>query len=344
MKALQYSAPRNAQIVEVKTPKAYGRNSVAKTLVTSVSAGTEMGFYRGTAPQMNTRIEDNWLFENHRDAITYPMISSNPGVWWMGYAAVAEIVEPGPDETTLKAGDLVFVQAGHKDTTVSDSFLALPKGTNPDHAAFLALINIAYNAMLDARVKLLDHVVIFGMGVLGQLLLQMCKLSGAKVTAVDYIDSRLSLARDLGAWKCFNPLKDGDVGKTIQSLTNGRGADVVIEASGNIAALPHAIRCAGFNGTVTVLSFYQGGAEPLELGKEFHHKRITLRSSQILGINPDLAIRYDADRRMAEAVELLSLLNLEPLVSHRVSFEELPNALAMIDKAPSSCNAVIVRY
>jgi len=344
MKSLMYSAPRAAQIVEVEAPKSGGRVSVAKTVVTNISAGTEMGFYRGTAPQINTKIEAHCLFEKHPGTLTYPMRSSDPGVWWMGYAAVGKVVECAPDEKNLKVGDLVYQQTGHKDYMASDNFYRLPEGTNPDHASFLALINIAYNGMLDARVKMLDEVVIFGMGVLGQLLLQMCKLSGARVTVVDYVDSRLHLAKEQGADVIFNPSKDGDIGTAIQKATGGRGADVVIEVSGNIKALPDAIRSVGSDGQVIVLSFYQGGSEPLELGKEFHHKRISLRSSQIGGINPELTTRYHADRRMEDSIKLLSLLNIEPLISHKVSFEELPCALDMIDKNPAACNGVIVHY
>jgi len=344
MKALLYSAPRAAQIVEVETPRASGRTSVAQTLVSNVSAGTEMGFYRGTAPQMNTKIEAHCLFNNHPNALTYPMRSCDPGIWWMGYSAIGKVVECGPEEKNLKVGDLVYQQTGHKGTMASDGFFRLPPGTNPDHASFLALINIAYNGMLDARVKLLDEVVIFGMGVLGQLLLQMCKLSGARVTAVDYVDSRLRLAKEQGADVIFNPSKDGDIGTAVQAATGGRGADVVIEVSGNVNALPHAIRSVGPDGKVIVLSFYQGGSEPVELGKEFHHKRITLRSSQIGGINPEMATHYNADRRMEDSIKLLSLLHIEPLISHRVAFEELPGALSMIDKDPSACNGVLVHY
>ena len=344
MKTLMYSAPRAAQIVEVESPHASGRTSVAQTLVTNVSAGTEMGFYRGTAPQMNSKCGADGLFQSHPGALVYPMRSSDPGVWWMGYAAVGKVVECGPEEKCLKVGDLVYQQSGHKDRMASDNFFLLPPGTNPDHAAFLALINIAYNGMLDARVKMLDEVVIFGMGVLGQLLVQMCKLSGARVTAVDYVDSRLSSAKEQGADVIFNPSKDGDIGAAVQAATAGRGADVVIEVSGNIKALPDAIRTAGPDGKVIVLSFYQGGAEPLELGKEFHHKRITLRSSQIGGINPEMGTHYTADRRMADSIKLLSLLNIDPLISHRVPFAELPSALGMIDKDPASCSGVLVHY
>lgn len=342
--ALRYDAPRSARIVPATTPAPIGKITLAQTLASSVSAGTEMGFYRGSAPQLNTRSDANALFEPAPNNLTYPMQSDAPGVWWMGYSAVGRVTQVGPDETSLQPGDLVWVQTGHKSTLASDQFLKLPADTNIEHATLIALIEIAFNGMLDARVKLLDEVVIFGMGTLGQLLLQMCKQSGSRVIAVDHLDSRLDLAKRFGADVTFNPARDGDLGLFVQQHTQGRGADVVFEVTGNINALPHAIRCTGIDGTVTVLSFYPDGAEPLCLGREFHHKRIKLRASQICHIDPALGSTYNFQRRRQQTLTLLQSLNLDPLITHRVPFNDLPNALTMIDQNPAACQAVVVKY
>jgi threonine dehydrogenase-like Zn-dependent dehydrogenase len=114
--------------------------------------------------------------------------------------------------------------------------------------------------------------------------------------------------------------------------------------TGNVDALPHAIRCAGYEGSVTVLSFYQRGAASLELGKEFHHKRITLRSSQVGGFNPDLRHQYNCQRRQEQSIWLAQNLELLPLISHRVPFEELPEALRVIDANPSACQSIVITY
>ena len=344
MKVLRYKAPRQAEIVESETPKASGKTSVAKTLFTQVSAGTEMAFYRGTAPQLNYSGNKYGLWEKAPNNIVYPMKSDDPGVWWMGYAAVGRIVEVAPEEKNLGKGDLVFTWGPHREYQSASSFVKLPEDTNPRHASFLALMRIALNGYWDARVMLLDDVVIFGMGNIGQLLLQMCKLGGAKVVAVDRIASRLELARKLGADAVFNPATDGDAGNFVYERTNGRGADAVIEVTGNVKALPDAIRCAGYNGQVTVLSFYQDVADTLDLGREFHHKRTVVRSSQAGGNNPHLGPLHNPDRQTQHAIELLKLIDLDSLITHQVPFAELPAALEMIDKNPNECLSVVVEY
>jgi threonine dehydrogenase-like Zn-dependent dehydrogenase len=226
MKVLRYEAPRQARIVESTPPRAMGKQSVARTLMTSISAGTEMGFYRGTAPQIHSRTDQHQLFHAAPHHVTYPMQSDEPGVWWMGYSAVGCVVEVGPDETNLCNGDLVWAQQGHKSMMVSDRFVRLPPDIDIARASFLALLDIAFNGMLDARVKLLDEVTVFGMGTLGLLLLQMCRRSGARVTAVDSLATRLELAVKLGAHRVLNPTTEGDVGVRVQEATGGRGADV----------------------------------------------------------------------------------------------------------------------
>ncbi|MBL8995416.1 MAG: zinc-binding alcohol dehydrogenase [Spirochaetia bacterium] len=346
MKTLEYPKPRQARVADVPTPKPGIGQVLGRSLFCNISAGTEMGFYRGTAPQLGEKQGDFGLFEKVSGPDAYPMRSSDPGVWWMGYANVSEVVEVGPGVTRLKVGDRVFAKSGHKDHQLlaEAQCLLLPPGMRLEHATLIALIEIAFNAVLDSRIKLLDTVAVFGMGTLGQLVLQMAKKSGANVIAIDALAGRLELAKKLGADECVNVSIQKDPGRVVQQLTRGRGADVVVEVSGNVGALSSAIRAAAFNGRVTVMSFYQGTAASLELGKEFHHKRIQLISSQIGGIDPVLGRSWTPERRMEAALELVSLLDLEPLISHRFAFADIAEALQVIDQHPGDVNAVLVKY
>jgi threonine dehydrogenase-like Zn-dependent dehydrogenase len=345
MKVLRYPVAGKAEIVEVPTPKPAGDQVLCKSLYCNISAGTEMGFYRGTAPQMNYGIEPGWFFVEKPGNITYPMQSDGEGVWWMGYANVSEVLESGPEVKNLKPGDVVFSQVAHKTHQLIPEGTAskLPEGTNPEHAALTALIEIAFNGILDAGIRLMDNVAVFGLGTLGQLLVQMAKRSGAKVFAVDGLKNRMDLAGKMGADHVIDHTK-GRVAERIYENTDGKGADVVFEVSGNIQALPEAIRAAAYNGKVTVLSFYQDPAGVLKLGNEFHHKRVSLQCSQILGILPALSNTWDMARRRAAALELVSLLDIKPLISHRYDFEDSPKALEFIDRKPGDCNAVILKY
>ena len=74
----------------------------------------------------------------------------------------------------------------------------------------------------------------------------------------------------------------------VRSLTDDRGADIVIEVSGAAPALNEAIRTVGYGAKVVVLSWYRGNLESVDLAGEFHHNRPRIVSSQVGGINPEL--------------------------------------------------------
>ena len=344
MKVLRYPEPFKAEIAEVPIPSISSHQSLARSIVTNVSAGTEMAFYRGTAPQLNSRANAEGLWEKAENCITYPMQSSDPDCWWMGYACVAEIVETGSDVTDIKAGDIVFTHQGHKEfQVIEQDYYKLPVDMEPEYASLTTLTEICFNGVLDADIKLMDNVVIIGMGTLGQLLVQMCKLSGTCVIAVDFIDERLHLASKLGADRVINPSVDGDLAENVFRAL-GQAADSVIEVSGNSKALPDAVRCVRKDGQVTVLSFYQDAPVTFEMGREFHHNRVLIRSSQIGEIAPALTNRYDKSRRGRTAIELIRKMDIGPLISHRCDFDNYPEMLKMIDKHPSKCQSVVIKY
>ena len=345
MRVLKYSEPLKAEIVEVEIPAIEPHQSLAKSIVTNVSAGTEMAFYRGTAPQLNNKKNPaNGLWKKAENSITYPMSSTDPGCWWMGYACVAEIVETGSEVKDLKVGNVVFTHQGHKEfQIIEQDYYKLSGNMKPEHASLTMLTEICLNGILDTNIKLMDNIVVIGMGTLGQLLLQMCKLSGAFVIAVDFIDERLKLSSKLGADKIINPSTDGDLAENVFECL-GHGADSVIEVSGNSGALPDAVRCVRKDGQITVLSFYQDPPSTFEMGREFHHNRTIIRSSQIGAINPALTNRYDRARLGQTALKLLEKMDVGSLISHRCAFADYPEMIKVIAENPSQCQSVVLSY
>ncbi len=345
MKVLRYPKPYQAEIVEADLPAIGKHQALAKTIVSNVSAGTEMAFYRGTAPQLNSRIRPDGLWEDAPDNITYPMQSDGAGVWWMGYAAVSEVVEVGSDVNDLKIGDIVFTYGPHKEYQIIEGgYFKVPAKLKPEQASFTALTDIVFNGILDSAIKLMDNVVIIGMGTLGQLALQMSKLSGAFVIAADFIDRRLQLASKLGADETINPKAEGDLAKSVIKIL-GERADLVIEVTGNSKALADAVRCVRNDGQVTVLSFYQSPPDNFQPGREFHHNRIIIRSSHTGEVNPALRNQYDNKaKRTYKAMQLISRLDVDSLISHRCKFDDYPKMLETIDKNPSECQSVIIEY
>ena len=294
---------------------------------------------------MKSVMRSDRLWETKEDNLTYPMTSNDPGCWWMGYAAVLEIIAVGEDfADDLKVGDIVFAPVGHKDySLIQSEFQKIPQNISPEQASFKTLTEIAYNGFLDAKIKLMDSVVIFGLGTIGQLLVRICKLTGAKVTVVDFLESRLKLATSAGADFAVNPGKVDDVASTILTV-NGSPADAVIEVSGNSKALHEAVRCVKKDGQVTVLSFYQTAPDNFFMGREFHHNRVVIRSSQIGGVAPELSHLITREERGAKAMNLLAKLNVEELISHRCKFDNYPELIKTISENPSETLSVLIEY
>lgn len=314
-----------------------------KTLFSGISQGTELNEYRGDSPfyrKVNFHRKMRLFSQVIAKRREYPIQT--------GYENVGEVVEVGKDVSDLKVGDVIFTYRPHQTGLIVDGEAAykLPKGLSPEIGVFAALTGVAYNAILDARIVLGETVAIFGMGVVGLILTQLAKMSGAKkVIAVDLIEKRLEHAKKIGADIALNPVKTEDLALEVRKITENRGADVVIECSGSPKALHEAIRTVCFQGSVVIVSYYGAKeGQGLFLGEEFHHNRIKIVSSQAAGVNPELSPRWSIKRKTRAALGLLPSLKLKEMVTHIFCFEDAPKAYELVDEDSEKVIQVILRY
>ena len=181
------------------------------------------------------------------------------------------------------SGDVVHGIWGHRSEAVVPAAAVRDRVWTADDAisgTFARVGSIALNAVLAAEARLGDRVAVFGQGVIGLLATRLAGLSGAEVVAVDTVPERLAAARAMGAAEVVTATVDGGAGAAIRAWSGG-GVDSAIELSGNDRALHEAVRSVVVDGTVVASGFYQGGAEHLRLGEEFHHNRVRIVASQI---------------------------------------------------------------
>lgn len=311
-----------------------------RTLFSGISAGTELTSYRGTSPHLTK----HWnaasrLFEDGGETPSFP-------VEVVGYEEVGEIVELGSEVQDAAVGDRVWGTWGHRTGAVLDGAYAaarrLSPGDDPRIGIFSHIGAVALNAVLDADIHVGETVVVFGLGVPGQLAAQFARLNGATVVAVDGIPARRELATRLGAHVVLDATDP--VAERLRELTSGRGADVAIEFTGNHRALQTAIRSVAYNSRVVVAGFFVGDATGLALGEEFHHNRITLVSSQISGSAPHLQHRWDRLRLNTTAIGLAAEGRLDPvsLITHTVPFAEAADAYRLLDQTPADALQVVL--
>jgi 2-desacetyl-2-hydroxyethyl bacteriochlorophyllide A dehydrogenase len=328
--ALVLDAPRSLAYVPIEMKPLAPEEVRIRTLYSGISAGTELSQYRGTNPFMNRRWdESSRLFvPADQPSWTYPVRN-------LGYEEVGEIVEVGSAVRDPQAGQHVFGTWGHRTHHVAPAEYArdrlMPEGAEPLSGIFSHIGAVALNGVHDAAIRMGDLVVVFGLGVPGQIVAQAARASSATVIGVDPVRERREAAMKLGADRVLDP-GAGSVAEIVKAETGGRGADVCIEVSGAAAALSEAIRTVAYASRVVAMGFFQGEAR-LSLGEEFHHNRIELVCSQISGVAPAASHRWGKPRLWRTAVRLQHerRLNLLPLITHRVPFNQAPQLFARID-------------
>ncbi|MCO6045529.1 galactitol-1-phosphate 5-dehydrogenase [Aeoliella sp. ICT_H6.2] len=129
----------------------------------------------------------------------------------------------------------------------------LPDSLPMEHAALIEAVSVAVHAVNRSEVAAGDTAVVVGAGMIGLLTIQALRAAGAgQVVATDLDDTRLELAKQLGASVTVNSQQQDPVG-VVQELTSGRGAAAAFEAVGATEPIAAAIHCVAKGGSVTLI-------------------------------------------------------------------------------------------
>lgn len=186
----------------------------------------------------------------------------------------------------------------------------LPDGVSYSEGALIEPLSIALDAFRNYTVKPTDTVVVIGTGATGMGAIWIAKYSGAKeVIMVGRTDSKLAVAKKLGATKIINS-RERDAVKAVKDLTNGAGAELVIETSGSKPALLSAIDMLRRDGRLSIVSFYESNVDNVPIDK------IALGRMSLVGA----AGRFGNPQKVAEMMDK-NPVKLTPVITHRVKFE-----------------------
>jgi len=344
---VQFTSPHCVEVVDQPSVDLKPGQVRVRTSFSGISAGTELTAYRGTNPYLSKSWDPQLrLFVDDTTGLHYPVAG-------LGYSEVGEVVEVAPDvaddPTVPPVGAQVWGIWGHRGEAVLPAEklrgCVVPAGLDPVAATFARVGAVALNAVLAADVHLGETVAVFGQGVLGLLATRLVRLSGGTVVAVDAVPGRLEKALEYGASAVVDA-RAGNAGPELRRLTDGRGADVAIEISGSYQALHDAIRAVAVDGRVVAAGFYQGDGIGLRLGDEFHHNRVRLVSSQIGGVPPAVAGRWDQTRLNQTFLRLAVDRQVDPagLVTHVIPVDEAAAAYRMLDRRPHEALQVVLKF
>ena len=193
----------------------------------------------------------------------------------------------------------------------------LPEGVSLEVGALLEPVSVAVHAVDLSNIRPGDTVAIMGAGPIG-LLIQMLalKAGAAKLLVSEPAEGRRNLAKQLGATAVVDPLHE-DLEAAAKKLTDGRGFDTVIDASGKIPVAKQCLSLADKCGTIVWAAMYPNGAEVGVPPSMMYDKELTIRG---VFVSP-----YSFER----ALNLLPVLNLEPLISI-MPIEQIDEAFHML--------------
>ena len=252
----------------------------------------------------------------------YPII---PGHEWSG-----QIAEVGRDVTDFQVGQRVLGECvigdDHFGFSISGAaaeyFVARPEWLHhvPDEvtdtqAALVEPFSCAYFAAMRAdNLNASDTAVVFGAGPIGLSSVAVASTLGARVIAADPNPARGDLARQMGAAEVVDPTAEDFLDRVLE-LTGGRGADVVMEASGQPKAMAAALEVAGFNARLVNIGIDVGRSAEARLGL------IQSKSLQVRGTIGSPGVWPQTLRFLARTG-----LDLSPMVTRRFPLEQAPDA------------------
>jgi 2-desacetyl-2-hydroxyethyl bacteriochlorophyllide A dehydrogenase len=277
----------------------------------AISAGTEIANFRGITPYHSAEQPD-WRIRPY-----YP-----------GYSLAGVVRAVGEGVGGFELGDRVCGWGPHGSAAVvaAERFARIPDGVSFDHAAMTTLTVIVINAVRLARIELGERVGVVGAGLIGQLALQLSRLSGARPTvAIDPIAARRALAQACGASFGLDPSAI-DADEHLERLTGSTELEVVFEATGSPAAFSPALRRVAFGGRLVLLGSTRGLVDGFDPYSDVHRKGITVIGAHVSSHpeQPTHLNRWTTANNQRLALDLMAdgSLQIEPLISHRVAGDE----------------------
>ena len=300
---------------------------MARTLYSGISSGTEMLAYRGEIDPGVPLDEGIAVLDG---TFSWP--------FRYGYSCVGRVED---SRGRLRRGALVLGLHPHQGAIVQREEEVVPLGdADPRIATLLPLVETGLQISLDAGAVSHDVVVVSGLGAVGILAAALITRGGGCVIGAEPRAWRRETAAAFGVES--HPPEA--LSELVARRTNGRGADIVVEASGNPDALAASLRLLAHEGTALVASWYGTKAVSLPLGADFHRRRLSIRSTQVTTIPSHLAGRWTVARRRRTAAALLRELPVDRLATHEVRADDAQAAFEAVDQGTEGLVHAALRY
>lgn len=285
--------------------------------------GSDKSFYRGFMPPKTAEFRQDPKFP-----------------FMLGHESGGTVVEVGNRVSEFSVGDKVIAFGWNNNFAEYFSAKAfqlqpVPFNLDMDIASLGEPIACAMYSGLNSGVQLGDTVVVMGAGFAGQIIAQCAKMKGAfKVIVVDILEGKLNLAKQLGADIVINSMEENPI-EIVKAITNGVGADVVIEVAGTAESINTASEIIKHNGKFV---FYSWITTPVTLdisrwhddGIEFINTCLVHHTWQERFVWVPNALRPVAQ----------GLIDIKPLITDYFKLDDIKKGFDLADKDDSAIKIV----
>lgn len=280
----------------------------------------------------------------------------------LGYSSAGIVIRVGDEVNEFRVGDRVACGGGGYATHAEEIFvpqnLCVTASGNVsfEEAAFATVGAIAMQGIRQAEVSLGEKVAVIGLGLIGEIAVQILKASGCQVFGIDIDSDAVALAKELGVDGAAIRGKD-DILQMINSFSNSVGVDAVIISAETSSNDP--IELAGKilrdRGRVVIV-----GAVRADIPRTpFYEKELEVRFSRSYGPGrydptyeekgidyPIGYVRWTEKRNMESFLKLVAdgRINLKRLITHRFKIEDALEAYKMITNKSEKYIGVLLDY
>ena len=273
----------------------------------------------------------------------------------VGYCNVGEVLEVGRGVDGFTVGDRVASNGKHAEVvSVPVNLCAkIPNNVSNDEAAFTVVGAIALQGIRLAKPTLGEVVVVTGLGLIGQLAVQLLRANGCRVLGIDFDSDRLAIAKSFGA-EVVNLGIGEDPVKVAELFSRGRGVDAVLITAATQSSEPMhqaALMCRKRGRIVLV------GVTGLELSRDdFFKKELTFQVSASYGpgrYDPNYEekgqdypvgfVRWTEQRNFEAVLDMLAdgRLDVKPLISHQFNLEQIASAYTVVAGSEPSMGVML---
>ena len=290
---------------------------LVRTRYTGISRGTESLVFGGRVP----------ADEAHRMRAPF-QAGDFPAPVKYGYLNVG-VVERG-DEALI--GRTVFTLFPHQSAFVvpAAAVAVVPDEVPARRAVLAGAVETAVNVLWDAAPLVGDRISVIGAGMIGCAVARLlCGVPGVDLALVDVDRSKEAACTALGV-RYAHP----------DDAPSER--DLIIDTSGSQDGLQLALRSAAVEGEIIEASWFGDRAVSLDLGGQFHSRRLTIRSSQVGMVAPRRRASRSTADRLALALQLLADPAFDVLLTGSSPWQELPSVMAAIADGglPGLCHMI----